>query len=503
MPEPGPSLPTDLPLPHAAVEGRREPVPDPRSADPLPLIPVEEPRVALPLVQSPWTGIVGALTLFLAHVAIGRGWIDDRYFRGPFLEWVWNAHDLWALVLVFLVMAAMEGLVFRVYRRHFDFSTARTLDGAAWRRIEIRWFGLFALFILAWAAYLILDTYRADLFFLHRFNPKAPVNDPEHSAFFSFLFLLTPVVLTVAPFYYWIVERNIRELRPEKDELYLVGQWLAAGARRRTPDPAVAGLAGGAAWRDPHFRNVFRSWGVKVFFLPLMFTWYGNSCASWQSSLSLMLAGFQQYSFSSDSITLDHATRVYMTCFEGVFLLDLALCVVGYSFTLRLFDTHVRSAEPTIFGWLVAIACYPPFNRTTEAYIAYGTDREWLGPFRTTFASHPSVFIAWGAAIILLLAIYVLSTVMFGMRFSNLTNRGILCRGPYAIVRHPAYVSKNLAWWLMSVPFMRNFGDCLRLLAWNVIYLLRAKTEEAHLGQDPHYREYMTRVKWRFIPWVW
>jgi protein-S-isoprenylcysteine O-methyltransferase Ste14 len=99
-----------------------------------------------------------------------------------------------------------------------------------------------------------------------------------------------------------------------------------------------------------------------------------------------------------------------------------------------------------------------------------------------------------------LLGIYVWATIVFGMRFSNLTNRGILSRGPYAIVRHPAYISKNLAWWLMSVPFMRDWISTAGLISWNLVYLVRAFTEERHLRQDRHYREYCERVRWRFVP---
>jgi len=94
------------------------------------------------------------------------------------------------------------------------------------------------------------------------------------------------------------------------------------------------------------------------------------------------------------------------------------------------------------------------------------------------------------------MAIYSLSTITFGIRFSNLTHRGILTNGPYRFTKHPAYVSKNIGWWMVSVPFLSQMGaaDALRhsalLLALNIIYGLRAYTEERHLSRDPVYREY-------------
>ncbi len=37
---------------------------------------------------------------------------------------------------------------------------------------------------------------------------------------------------------------------------------------------------------------------------------------------------------------------------------------------------------------------------------------------------------------------------------------------------------------------------------WNLLYILRAITEERHLGKFEEYREYIKKVKYRFIPWV-
>ncbi len=84
----------------------------------------------------------------------------------------------------------------------------------------------------------------------------------------------------------------------------------------------------------------------------------------------------------------------------------------------------------------------------------------------------------------------------FGLRFSNLTNRGILTHGPYAFSRHPAYLSKNLFWWISTVPVLStgSFVDAARatLLLGCVsgVYYWRAKTEERHLKLDPAYRDY-------------
>ena len=80
------------------------------------------------------------------------------------------------------------------------------------------------------------------------------------------------------------------------------------------------------------------------------------------------------------------------------------------------------------------------------------------------------------------------------------TNRGIITNGPYRWVKHPAYLSKNLSWWLISLPFIPGAGwlvalqSCVLLGGVNAIYWLRAKTEERHLGADPTYRDYQAYI---------
>src|SRR5208282_5890272 len=115
----------------------------------------------------------------------------------------------------------------------------------------------------------------------------------------------------------------------------------------------------------------------------------------------------------------------------------------------RLLDTHIRSVEPTVAGWLVALICYQPFYSVIgRFYLQYEDNTYWDNwPW-------PALQAVWGAAIIALASIYALSTVAFGLRFSNLTHRGIITSGPYRFTKHPAYLSKNLSWWLISVPFV-------------------------------------------------
>ena len=154
----------------------------------------------------------------------------------------------------------------------------------------------------------------------------------------------------------------------------------------------------------------------------------------------------------------------------------------------------MRSVEPTLLGWTVALVCYPPFNQVL------GSNLGWYASDYVVYKGETITFIL-RLAVLLSYFIYVGATVALGTKCSNLTNRGIVSRFPYSIVRHPAYSAKNLSWWLTIIPVL-SVTSVLVMGVWTIIYMLRAFTEERHLLQDPDYQEYCKKVKYRFIPFV-
>ena len=143
------------------------------------------------------------------------------------------------------------------------------------------------------------------------------------------------------------------------------------------------------------------------------------------------------------------------------------------------------------------MVCYQPFwNTMYDQYLSYDHSGGW----RHWFDGHPTLMVLWGIAILYLNLIYMSASVAFGLRFSNLTYRGLISSGPYRWTKHPAYLSKNLTWWLLAMPFLSHEGwetalRCSIMLAGiNIVYYLRARTEEAHLSHYPEYREYAAWV---------
>jgi protein-S-isoprenylcysteine O-methyltransferase Ste14 len=188
--------------------------------------------------------------------------------------------------------------------------------------------------------------------------------------------------------------------------------------------------------------------------------------------------------------------RLYDFLYDFIFFIDLLFTTVGYAACFKPLDTHIRTAEPSFLGWGVALFCYEPFfsGMFERNYVKYGGSYAFGGwPF---LQEHPNLRWVWAFTIIALITIYVLATVAFGIRFSNLTHRGILTNGPYRYTKHPAYVSKNLSWWLVSIPFisMDNWQSTIKhsiaLAIINFMYFMRAKTEEWNLSRDPTYVQY-------------
>lgn len=225
-------------------------------------------------------------------------------------------------------------------------------------------------------------------------------------------------------------------------------------------------------------------WVVKLFFLPLMMIYLGGNLNT------IIYANFS-YVFSN-------YMSFHSFIINFLFYIDLLFVTVGYMCTVRLFDSHIRSVEPSFLGWGVALMCYQPlWSMFSSNYLGYGAGPNWEFWYR----GYEFMIVSWGLAIVLLTTIYVWSSIPFGIRFSNLTHRGILTNGPYRFTKHPAYVSKNLSWWLIAMPFMgmADHADAVRLsillIFLNGIYFMRARTEERHLSWDPDYVAYARHIE--------
>jgi protein-S-isoprenylcysteine O-methyltransferase Ste14 len=263
---------------------------------------------------------------------------------------------------------------------------------------------------------------------------------------------------------------------------YLLGQFFAAERPRFGRDEQQAFLA----------------LALKLFFIPLMLNWLLSLC----SDVAGHWAGLAA-SAPGLSLLAKFNTHLYLLLFKVLLMIDVALFTVGYMVEIPAVGNEIRSVDPTVAGWVVCLACYPPFNQAFSAFIPWQSSD--FPKFQNEFAH-----VALNCAILAAMAIYASASVALGLRASNLTNRGIVAAGPYAWLRHPAYAAKNAAWWIGALPavwlaFGQSLGSGLWALAsvaaWSAIYVLRALTEERHLLMlDNGYSQYMKKVPYRFVP---
>lgn len=216
---------------------------------------------------------------------------------------------------------------------------------------------------------------------------------------------------------------------------------------------------------------------IKAFFLPMMVT----AAHVW------VLRTDQSYAQGG-------SPQWFVIWFAVLYLIDTMFATIGYMTTSKAVGAEVRSSDSTWLGWISALSCYAPF----QGYIAviglthYQTSYKWYDWLATSNVW----FYVWAAAILFFSTIYAWATIVFGLRFSNLTNRGVITSGPFRYSKHPAYISKNISWWMISVPFFPFLGvraaiiSSFALLFVNFIYFVRAKTEERHMNHDSDYRAY-------------
>ena len=180
---------------------------------------------------------------------------------------------------------------------------------------------------------------------------------------------------------------------------------------------------------------------LKFFFAPLMINWCLNHLADMAGAVVQLIDGV--HGGQRGRALFD--ASLYWALFQCILFADTLLFTLGYIVEVPALRNRIRSVDPTFFGWFVCLACYPPFNDFTTHLFAWQS---------SDFPYFENDYLHLTANVVLLvaMAIYSWASIALGFKASNLTNRGIVSRGPYAVVRHPAYAAKNFAWWIGSLP---------------------------------------------------
>lgn len=273
------------------------------------------------------------------------------------------------------------------------------------------------------------------------------------------MLVLAPVLFIGLAIYTLCIDRIYAD---PTDEYYVFGKALSEGNWN-------------AIWQQ---KNFLRMIVLKSQFLPFMYM--------------ITLGGIERLLY----FTQEYKSQdVFNACFVFGIMFDVLIGFFGYFFTSRILDNKILHIEDNIWGWIFCLACYPPFYYFLHhlfPVIDQASTSSWL--------THSSII---GKSILVIQAatwvVYWWSTLEFGFKFSNLTWRGLVDTGPYRYFKHPAYLSKNLYWWLGLLPslfFVDNLERLkiiLGMSAVSLVYYARAKCEERHLSRFAEYKNYQAR----------
>lgn len=397
-----------------------------------------------------YVGGVFALFLVIAQLLLFPSLTMDGYL-----------FFLFALGVLFAMLFGEMGII---RARAAECST----NSPSLRSVSVRYLSLLLFFALAYAFIMLFPYFWSEKFGVTR-------------EFFTALFVTYAVF---GWFYIYFTLRRFGSIKYEFGDyaiLLLIAYRSIWRSMKENSEPDFR-------LKNRRVKKVFLVMAVNIFFSTLLVTFLEAQYNSFKEAfLYIVHNGF------SETNLFQNYQVVFSSLFYSLFIVDVSIALIGYLIASRWLDNRTKTVDSTLFGWAVALVCYPPFNAFMFDYGSFESydiiTSEWLKMAMMTF-------------VIFLYTIYVWGTVELGFKFSNLTNRGIITTGPYKIVRHPAYISKNLSWWIESSFVLSNFWATLVLFGWNIIYFLRGITEERHLSKDPAYREYMEKTKWRFIPRV-
>lgn len=170
----------------------------------------------------------------------------------------------------------------------------------------------------------------------------------------------------------------------------------------------------------------------------------------------------------------------FISTFEITLFLIVLFETIAIFFLITRSDYKTISTNPS--DWLIAIA----------------------GTFLPLFLRPASYSILPAAEIILGigLMLQIMSLLSLNRSFALVpANRQIKNRGAYRYVRHPLYASYLLTFG--SYVLVHTTANNVAIyIAFVILLCLRIFREERHLSLDLKYAEYMTKVKYRIIPFI-
>ena len=262
---------------------------------------------------------------------------------------------------------------------------------------------------------------------------KGVTGSQLYCCLFAAYVVLAPVFLLVG---------RPRSLWASKNLLILGCLWRVVRARFSAATSGMSGVRCKPDYKETHALMFLL---IKMVYGPLML----HSALLELGNIPTLL-----FRFNFQPAGLDALDVWFLLFVSSIFLLDSTLFFIGYTTEAGFMRNRLRYAETNVLRILVCIACYAPFNMVTTSIL--GPSNHDVRILFQGDLDHPMTWILRGLAVLSLLGLISSSLFLF-TKASNLTNRGIVKTGPYALVRHPGYIAKNLFWLTTLVPLF--FAD--------------------------------------------
>ena len=365
-----------------------------------------------------------------------------------------------ALVSALVPIILCEVLILKVHQRpHVGLIKPGPPDR---ERLSLKLLGYYGSIAFVMFLYAIIPMYSAD---------------PFYQASFAFMLPLLLIYIFVGWIY--MTEFDTRFKYPY-DAYWHVGNLLAG--RFENCDRSVL---------FSHLRSLI----LRAYFIPVMLAYTAmNTDLLINGHEDYVGAYFADIEGGSGLVLLKFIVMAYF--FLAV--MDVLFAALGYLVMLRVLDSHIRSTDSTFLGWFICIVCYYPFWEVV-VISTFLTDFYNNPEWHVWFEGMPVMIGIWGTLVLAGIFFESLTTLTFGIRFSNLTYRGLMSTGLFRLTKHPQYVSKMLNRFFFYVPFLSmagfygSFKTMMMFCALCFVYYLRAKTEENHLSRYP---EYVTYAYW-------
>lgn len=161
--------------------------------------------------------------------------------------------------------------------------------------------------------------------------------------------------------------------------------------------------------------------------------------------------------------------------------------------TLFIVRRRPQGTSRSLMAWVVAPLGSYGMMATSLGYVLFGAPPEPLAGLGAVYSGIQLLGVICASYSLLILG------RSFGVVAAN---RGVRTRGAYRVVRHPAYASYLIVniGYLLENPTPFNLAVAALSTCFQIVRIIK---EEEFLCQDPAYRTYQERVRYRLVPFLY